>query len=304
MDTQAIKQSLLKKFSEVTADRLQKIQLAVIQLEKSDNDLAADNVARELHTMKGEARMLGLAAIGQLSHAAEDLLKAAREKKAPSRTAADLLLRVCDLVSDLVEDLESAHQGNEAVAMMCRTLADASGCEVPALNVAKSVALSDRPPVRSPGETPKPRDQDRTIRVNVEMLDTLGLVTGDLLVESARAKLRAAELNGILHRFSRVGDRLLRHGEALASASGERRLLEQLENGTTRFASSDETRMGRTSFTETSVSSPIRSRKRGWFRCPRCSKRSPERCATSPASRAKAWISRWRTSIWALTARW
>src|SRR5260370_6277908 len=62
------------------------------------------------------------------------------------------------------------------------------------------------------------------------MLDTLGLVTGDLLVESARAKLRAAELNGILHRFSRVGDRLLRHGEALASVSGDRHLLEQLEN--------------------------------------------------------------------------
>jgi chemotaxis protein histidine kinase CheA len=230
MDTQAIKQSLLKKFSEVTADRLQKIQLAVIQLEKSESDVAAESVARELHTMKGEARMLGLAAIGQLSHAAEDLLKAAREKKAPGRTAADLLLRVCDLVSDLVEDLEAAHGGNEAVAMMCRTLADASGCEVPALHVSKSVERADRPAPRSPGEMPKPRDQDRTIRVNVEMLDMLGLVTGDLLVESARAKIRAAELNGILHRFSRVSDRLLRQGEALAWASGDRRSLEQLEN--------------------------------------------------------------------------
>ena len=230
MDTQAIKQSLLKKFSEVTADRLQKIQLAVIQLEKSENDLAAENVARELHTMKGEARMLGLAAIGQLSHAAEDLLKATREKKAPTRTAADLLLRVCDLVSDLVEDLDSAHQGNDAVAMMCRTLADASGCEVPALNASKSVDRSNRPPTRPPDKAPRPREQDRTIRVNVEMLDTLGLVTGDLLVESARAKLRAEELNGILHRFSRVGDRLLRHSEALACGAGDRRLLEQLEN--------------------------------------------------------------------------
>src|SRR5260370_42164496 len=107
MDTQAIKQSLLKKFSEVTADRLQNVQLAVIQLEKSDNDLAADNVARELHTMKGEARMLGLAAIGQPSHAAEGLLKAARWKKDPRRPPADLLLRVCDLVSDPGGDLES-----------------------------------------------------------------------------------------------------------------------------------------------------------------------------------------------------
>src|SRR6516162_8427250 len=100
MDTEALKQSLLKKFQEVTADRLQKIQLGVLELEKPTSAGAADEVARELHTMKGEARMLGLAAIGQIAHAAEDLLRAAREQKAPIQTATDLLLRACDAISD------------------------------------------------------------------------------------------------------------------------------------------------------------------------------------------------------------
>ena len=80
MDTEALKKSLLSKFVEVTGDRLQTIQLGAIDLEKADAAQAAENVARELHTMKGEARMLGLAAVGQLAHACEDLLKANRDQ--------------------------------------------------------------------------------------------------------------------------------------------------------------------------------------------------------------------------------
>ena len=63
MDTEALKKSLLTKFVEVTQDRLQEIQLGVLELEKPEADRAVEAVARELHTMKGEARMLGLAAI-------------------------------------------------------------------------------------------------------------------------------------------------------------------------------------------------------------------------------------------------
>src|SRR5258708_19699172 len=95
MDTQAIKQSLLKKFSEVTADRLQKIQLAAIQLEKSENDIAADNVAHELHTMKGEARILGLAAIAPLPHDADDLLNPPPQTTPPPPTPPHLLSTYC-----------------------------------------------------------------------------------------------------------------------------------------------------------------------------------------------------------------
>ena len=76
MDTEALKKSLLTKFVEVTQDRLQAIQLGVLDLEKAEAERGAEAVARELHTMKGEARMLGLAAIGQLAHCCEDVLRA------------------------------------------------------------------------------------------------------------------------------------------------------------------------------------------------------------------------------------
>ncbi len=276
MDTEALKKSLLKKFVEVTGDRLQKIQLGVIDLEKPTAAQAADDVARELHTMKGEARMLGLAAIGQLAHAAEDLLKAMREGKATTRVATDLLLRACDSLSDLLEDTGGAQAGTDATLAMVSALAEASGHPVPALHPGKggemprplapkavSKPASGTPvgtPVGTPtqtssGQSPRPSAQgteagrrvttsagaadepterrpvqDRSIRVNVEILDTLGLVAGDLLVESARAKLRTDELSILLERFARVTDRFLRFGERFRHDLEERALLDRLES--------------------------------------------------------------------------
>lgn len=263
MDTEALKRSLLKKFKEVTEDRLQKIQLAVLDLEKPTSVQAAEDLARELHTMKGEARMLGLPAIGQIAHAAEDLLKAANEGKAPKQVATDLLLRACDLVADLVDDLEGAHSGTPVSQAMCEALAQASGHAVPLLKPGSSAPpsftapapvanrftaapapVAEKPPPQGmvPLKAPPPRVEEdappvakvagseRTIRVNVEILDVLGMVAGDVLVESARSRLRAEELEQLLERFSGVGEKLLRHSERLEQTEPAREELDRLES--------------------------------------------------------------------------
>ncbi|MDC0707892.1 response regulator [Stigmatella sp. ncwal1] len=274
MDTEALKKSLLKKFQEVTADRLQKIQLGVLDLEKDNADQAADDVARELHTMKGEARMLGLAAIGQLAHAAEDMLRAERDGKTATEVATDLLLRACDVLSDLTDDLPGAHTGTEASEEMCKTLASVSGHPMPPLGnkppqprpapspppaPAAAPPAPVAPPPRAPvvAEAPvaappppapvvapaKPEEEaapaaaaakssiaDRSIRVNVEILDSLGLLAGDLLVESARGRLRGSETATLFERFSRLGDRFLHLGERLHLAAEMRSELEGIES--------------------------------------------------------------------------
>ena len=242
MDLEALKNSFLKKFQEDTADRLQKIQLGVLDLEKPDSVQAAEAVARELHTMKGEARILGLAALGQLAHASEDLLKSAREGKIAVRIATDLLLRACDAVSDLLPDVDGSKNGTAASEEMCRRLAEASGHPVPPLRTGRAAPKSPSaneaaPPAPAalpsapadvPGkasdapaeaQAPKFNAGDRSIRVNVEILDQIGTVAGDLLVESARARLRFNELDEILQRFSRMSDRFLKVGERLVDES-------------------------------------------------------------------------------------
>ncbi|QAT85245.1 gliding motility regulatory protein [Corallococcus coralloides] len=277
MDTEALKKSLLKKFQEVTADRLQKIQLGVIDLEKETAEQAADDVARELHTMKGEARMLGLAAIGQLAHAAEDVLRAEREGKTATETATDVMLRACDVLSDLLEDLDAAHTGSSATEEMVKALSDVSGHPVPALGpvrkpaaqpppkpaaqapvapvappaavaqapvpapapaqaaprVAEPVAVAAPAPAAKEEEAPSAAKSnsiaDRSIRVNVEVLDSLGLLAGDLLVESARGRLRSTETAQLFERFSRLGDRFLRISEDVDVPDAIRTELERAE---------------------------------------------------------------------------
>lgn len=265
MDTEALKKSLLSKFVEVTQDRLQAIQLGILELEKPGSDKAAEEVARDLHTMKGESRMLGLAAIGQLAHAAEDLLKAQRDGKIDVRAATDHLLHACDAIADLLEDLDAAKDGNEASQDMAQRLSQASGVELPPLRPgaskgtggtaprrkpqAPAAPLQSAPPVPAPVTTapagPRPSapaapaeperadrgvQVDRSIRVNVETLDALGLLAGDLLVESARAGLRGEELQGIFERFSRLGDGLLRLADASHLDPDNRRLLNRAES--------------------------------------------------------------------------
>ncbi|GMT98926.1 hypothetical protein KH5H1_30450 [Corallococcus caeni] len=279
MDTEALKKSLLKKFQEVTADRLQKIQLGVIDLEKETAEQAADDVARELHTMKGEARMLGLAAIGQLAHAAEDVLRAEREGKTATETATDVMLRACDVLSDLLEDLDAAHTGTSATEEMVKALSEVSGHPVPALGPVRKPAASTAPPkpavqapsapaaappvpqapvaqasvsaqatpraaepvAAAPHPLPAAKEEeapsaakassiaDRSIRVNVEVLDSLGLLAGDLLVESARGRLRSGETAQLFERFSRLGDRFLRISEEVDVPDAIRNELERAE---------------------------------------------------------------------------
>ncbi|HEX8538001.1 MAG TPA: hybrid sensor histidine kinase/response regulator, partial [Cystobacter sp.] len=265
MDTESLKRSLLQKFQEVSADRLQKIQLGVLDLEKPTADQAADEVARELHTMKGEARMLGLAAIGQLAHAAEDVLRAEREGKAATEVATDLLLRACDTIADLLEDHEGAQVGTLASQEMCEALSAASGHPIPPIGGSKAASSTGIPAVRpaqpraetvlevmadavEPAYAPAPAPAapapraaraeheephhklaDRSIRVNVEVLDSLGLLAGDLLVESARGRLRASQVEALLQRFSRLGDRFLRLTEQLEVPNSLRNDVERIE---------------------------------------------------------------------------
>src|SRR4051812_24038264 len=106
MTPDEVRKQLLGKFREVSGDRLEKIGLAVMALEKNESDAnAAEETARELHTLKGEARMLGLPSVGHVAHAAEDLLRSLREGKTPLSAASDLMLRACDAISVLVDDV-------------------------------------------------------------------------------------------------------------------------------------------------------------------------------------------------------
>ncbi|WP_244224866.1 hybrid sensor histidine kinase/response regulator, partial [Corallococcus sicarius] len=94
------------------------------------------------------------------------------------------------------------------------------------------VAVAAPPPVKeeeAPNVAKGNSIADRSIRVNVEVLDSLGLLAGDLLVESARGRLRSTETAALFERFSRLGDRFLRMSEQVDVPDAVRSELERAE---------------------------------------------------------------------------
>src|SRR6478736_1409804 len=72
------RKALIAKFRATATDRIRRMSLSLIDLEEGRGG-ASDlrDVARELHTLKGESNMLGMAPLGAVAHAAETALKSA-----------------------------------------------------------------------------------------------------------------------------------------------------------------------------------------------------------------------------------
>src|SRR5262245_3897652 len=86
---------LVPLFVEEARDRLERLATSVPRLE-SDPQSAVE-ARRELHTLKGAGRMMRIAALAELCHAAEEVLHGTRSGIAP------LLTRVVDELTTLVE---------------------------------------------------------------------------------------------------------------------------------------------------------------------------------------------------------
>lgn len=91
------RRALLAKFKATAADRMRRMSLALIDLEEGRGSAGhVHEVARELHTLKGECNILGLAALGAAMHAAEAALHAGGAET-PGAGASALVRRAFDV---------------------------------------------------------------------------------------------------------------------------------------------------------------------------------------------------------------
>ncbi|HEY5455328.1 MAG TPA: response regulator [Acidothermaceae bacterium] len=135
MGTWAEDPELLATFRAEVEERLASLSAGLLQLESngSPRQLIA-GLFRDAHTVKGSARMMGLTAVLQTAHAAEDLLGALRDGRFQvRRDYVDLLLATVDGVSrsiapnptpavdeyltDLVNALRGALEGDDPVTI-------------------------------------------------------------------------------------------------------------------------------------------------------------------------------------------
>ncbi len=280
MPAEDIRQKLLPRFRETTADRVEKISGVLLELERGAADAdGRQELARELHTLKGEARMMGFVGISVVVHAAEDLLKASPETVPQAQVEA--LLAACDAIVPLLEAPPDGGDVAKKTAERLRSLIGVDGAAAAQEPQAKEkkekeprakerkgqkeekeqteqkeqkgpeAKAAPEPPAKP--EHPLRRAEDRvevrgdkqtsSIRVDVDRLDEIAALAGDMLVEGARSIRRSKELNGLFARWARLSDRIIVLAERVRDARNTR--LVELIEGDVHLLRSDTFRFAR-----------------------------------------------------------
>jgi chemosensory pili system protein ChpA (sensor histidine kinase/response regulator) len=135
-------------FAEEAAEILDQSESALTSVRQTSDAAAVVALQRYLHTLKGGARMAGIMAMGDLSHALETLLaRIADGKSQASAAAIDLVQRGLDRLQQM-RDAIDAHRGVEPAADL---MAQLEGFEAPVMRVAAAAPTpAPAPAVHAP----------------------------------------------------------------------------------------------------------------------------------------------------------
>ncbi|WNG49167.1 response regulator [Archangium minus] len=150
------REKLLKQFRELVGVRLERINRRIVELEAGASPEAGRTVLRELHGLKGEARMMGFDDINAVVHEMEELVRATeRAEHALSAGSIDALLHAADAVLVLAGASPEPQQEPPAVGKLVRWLQECTRAEAsgqPESNPA-SVGAALKVDASTPGST-------------------------------------------------------------------------------------------------------------------------------------------------------
>ena len=227
-DTEALRRSLLDKFRGLTQERLVRMNNAWLALEeRPDNAPLVAELMREVHTVKGEAKMMGFPAISTVAHRSEDLLLWARSRQFNvPKDVSRLLLAGFDLIGTLL----AQEQGN-----VSQQAAERFGTQVTALlrvDPGPAARLeSSAPPESSalPSSLVSWRSAERgTLYVTRQRLDQLTDLTGDLVLGQGRMEVQLRNITGMLGTWRRDMIQLKPLFRLLHDRSGEDQVLQRV----------------------------------------------------------------------------
>jgi len=104
--------AILSTFRRESTERLEHLDSLLVSLEKEPDDVAVfSDVAGEIHTLKGSAKMLGVPHMAELAHAVEDVLAALSERRLTAAPAVfTAFLEAMDIMRDLVAAFSDRQQ--------------------------------------------------------------------------------------------------------------------------------------------------------------------------------------------------
>jgi len=178
-------------------EALERSEQSLIAAETDPRNLELlDEIFRVAHTIKGNASALDFPELASFAHVMEDLLEAVRKHElAISKEVVSLLLQAVDALRVLIP---AAAQGNDQLSSphveLKKMMANrAAGHTAPADADAKHADdLSS--PKAVPGSALPFNSRNRTLRVNIEKLDHMLNLTGEIAIAQGRLRRLIDEL--------------------------------------------------------------------------------------------------------------
>ena len=212
---------LRDEFIAETRETLEILAEQLVLWEKTPDDHGlVDSVFRFVHTVKGSCGFLDLPRLLKLSHAAEEVLSAARDGAlAPSTALVSAVLAVIDRIAELTDALESGSpvtdNDSDLIALMLTFLPKAPE-NLPDL------ALDDDVQTQSfagpEAEDAFLRNKVRTVRVSLSLLDKLMNGISDLVLarnEVSRQLRRVNASTDVDHAFGRLSSSVAEMRDAI-----------------------------------------------------------------------------------------
>jgi chemosensory pili system protein ChpA (sensor histidine kinase/response regulator) len=172
---------------------------------EQDNSSLLNDLRREMHTLKGSARMTGFMAIGDLAHASESLLDAiSKGGLQPSAPVLQTLQRALDGLNDMVGKIQIGVQLAPAEDLI-NDIKSLLGESPKGQALSSAHKQVEKKPVVVPGHTPVNED---TVRVSAALLNRLVNEMGESSIYRARVdqklgsvRFNLSELNQTVYRL-------------------------------------------------------------------------------------------------------
>ncbi|HLG17971.1 MAG TPA: chemotaxis protein CheA [Blastocatellia bacterium] len=203
------REAILQTFFIESDEHLCAMEEALIALEnRPEDEELLQTVFRVAHTLKGSASCLGLQSITRFTHVLEDLLERLRNRAIPvTSKLVTLLLQTVDALRQMVPE---AMAGIEEMQPPHKALLRRLAKRLPAA-VSKDQGSSHNSPAVELKESLRRKQEDiqasadhvKTLRVDIEKLDRMLTLTGEVAIARGRLRLMIERLG------SRIGEEII-----------------------------------------------------------------------------------------------
>ncbi|TGG90321.1 hybrid sensor histidine kinase/response regulator [Natronospirillum operosum] len=201
---------ILEVFVDEAAELVHELDESIAQWrERPSNELAADEMKRVLHTLKGGARLARLPSLGTLSHELETFVIRAQQDRVPlNQDFFRQVLQQHDLIAQAVEELQALLGGTPPTG----TSEDSSSNVIPFQRPepGREADTTDTQTSTDDGNAaPQRRVQPQeTVKVNATLLENLVNLAGESSISRARLEEQISDLGFTLNDLDTTIDRL------------------------------------------------------------------------------------------------